>query len=193
MALLYIEGHLEGSTDSELADENIPEGDLVHRASGGGVSLVDGSTHSKIDGIALNLEAGDHIANHEYDYRASREDFVYKPSSNKDSDDLLPNEDDRVPIGGQKATSELNPATIKDNGTDPAPSISKNDLVGVAPVGANEQDEIQGRIVQDGYTDNGGTTYGEGDTGAFVPLGYADEPVSSFDERVTVRRAGHGL
>jgi len=193
MALLYVQGHPEGSLDSELASENVAQGDLIARLSGGGVEVADASSHDSVDGIAMNLEAGDNIADHEYDYLADRRDFVYKPSGNKDTDDLLPNTDDRVPIGGQKATAEPIPATIQDNGTDPAPSITKNDVVGVAAVGANEQGEIQGRVVQEGYTDNGGTTYGTGSAGDFIPVGYADEPVSSFDERVALRRAGKGL
>lgn len=188
MALIHIDGHNGESIDTELASENIPEGDLVVRLAGGGVEVADASTHSEIDGIALNLEAGDNIANHPYDYRPGLDDFVYKPASNKDQDDMLPNTDDRVPILGQFEGAVPIPHTIKDNGTDPAPAIDHNDVVGVAAVGANEQGEIQGRVVQEGYTDNGGTTYGRSSTGAFLPLGKADDAVSSFDTAVPVRR-----
>lgn len=187
MALIYVDGHLEGTIDTEVVSEEIYPGDLVVRESGGGAHVADASSDSRVDGIALSLEAGDNIASHPYDYRPTREDFSYRPASQKDSDDKLPNTDDRVPLS-VALTGRPIPKTIKDNGTDPAPNITQNDVVGVAAVGANEQDEIQGRIVEEGYTDNGGTTYGRSSTGDFVALGRAEEDVSSFDEMVRVRR-----
>lgn len=193
MAYIHIEGHNFETPDYEKASEDVPEGALVTRLAGGGVEQTDASSHDSVSGVALNLEAGDQIASHEYDYNTGIDNFVYQPQGNKSSSDMFPNSDDRVPIGGQEPTAHPIPNTIKDNGTDPAPSINRNNVVGVAAVGANEQDEIQGRIVEEGYTDDAGTTYGRSSAGDFVALGLAEEAVSSYDEPVRVRRLGLGL
>lgn len=60
--------------------------------------------------------------------------------------------------------------TPEDDGTNPAANVSHGEVVGLAAVGAAEH---EGRIVQEGYTDNGGTTYGRDSTGDFVALGVA--------------------
>lgn len=193
MALLYIEERDHDTPDYEHANEVIPEGDLLAREPGGGVVRADAGDYDRIDGIALHLEAGDHIAAHEYDYNAGIDDFKYQPASDKVSTDFLPDVDDMVPVSGFGDSDHIRPRTIEDSGAT-APSVGHWDVVGVvdssvgdAPAGP------EGQIVEEGYT-NGATTFNRSNDN-FVALGRADvlkdkdvDTVTSFDERVRVIR-----
>lgn len=191
MAYLYIQNRLSETPLYDDATEDIPEGDLVVQKTGGGAALADYNTADRISGIALHLEAGDHIASHEYDYETGIDKFVYEPSGNKDSDDMFSGEDDRVPVRGRLPGEHLFPRTITDSNAD-APSIDKHDIVGVVDASAgNAPSNAAGKIVEEGYS-NSGTTFNRSNNN-FIALGRAvaaDEafPVSSTDERVWVER-----
>lgn len=97
----------------------------------------------------------------------------------------LASEDDRAPLQPLADRDVVKVRTAADNATDPAPSISAGDVVGIAAVGG---EEFEGRIVEEGYTDNGGTTYGRESTGDFYALGTAMRDESSeYDHPVRVR------
>lgn len=187
MSLIYAEQRNDNETTlSGLATEDIPPGDLV-TVTASGAELADANDHDRIDGIALNLEAGDHIARHPLDYEADVDDFVYQPAGNKDSHDLLPNEDDRVPVGGRFDGAAVYPRTVADtSGSLTAPSINYGDVVGVVDTSVGDAPNDPGAVVEEGYT-NGATTFNRSN-GNFLPLGRArgieggsSYPVTSFD------------
>ncbi len=177
MALIYVEEH-EKSLDSEPANGTINEGDLVVREVGGGAHVVDPSADSDVDCIVPHLANADNIAEHEYDYRSGLDSFTF------DGDGTVSGSD-RVPLAVKEENAVWRPSTIPDDGTNPAPSIERNTTVGVVDLGSGVG------IVEAGYTDDGGTQYGDGGAGDFIELGEAEvdenETVSDFDERVRVR------
>lgn len=181
MALLYVDEN-EKSLDSELANGTVEEGQIVTREAGGGVHRTDPATDTRMDGIVPHLKGGDHIAEHDEDFRTSLDAFTY------DGDGTVAGDSDDVPIAVKEENAIFRPLTIVNNGTDGAPSISANDDVGLAKL----SDGTIG-VVQAGYTDSQATpvTYGNGGGGDFLPLGYADlahnEVVNDFDERVRLR------
>jgi hypothetical protein len=68
--------------------------------------------------------------------------------------------------------------TPEDNSTDPAPSISHKTVVGVIDAAggtAASAAEFQGRVVQEGYTDDAATTY-DRSSGNFKAVGVAYRP-----------------
>lgn len=152
---------------SGIAQEDIHVGTIVAQTAAGQVSLTD-DVDTAADGVALAPRRGDYIAK-EPDETTN---WLYESA-----------EDDRVPFADlDEAAAVFKARTITDNGTDPAPSISDGDVVGVAH---KADDAFRGRLVEEGYTDNGGTQYGDGGAGGFTAVGtvYRDDS-SSFDEAV---------
>lgn len=159
---------------SRIAASDVEVGTLVIENGSDNVRKVTADTDSRFDGVADNPRSGDHIA---YDDEDVTDIGVY-----------LASEDDRVNYGGNADGDRIKVRTAQDNGTDPAPSISDGDVVGfvddtaVSGTGA----EFEGRLVEEGYTDNGATTF-DRSSGNFVAVGvaYKDE-ASSFDAPVRV-------
>lgn len=151
---------------SGIAQEDIHVGTIVARTGAGQVNLTD-DVDTVADGVATAPRRGDYIAK-EADETTN---FLYEAA-----------EDDRVPYADlDEAGAVFKARTIKDNSTDPAPSISDGTVVGVAH---KADDAFRGRLVEEGYTDNGATTYDTA-SGNFTAVGtvYRDDS-SSYDEAV---------
>jgi hypothetical protein len=152
---------------SGIAQEDIHVGTIISRTGSGQVSLVD-NNDSVADALALAPRRGDYIAEEDDETTT----FEY-----------LASENDRVPYADlNEAGAVLKARTISDNSTDPAPSITDGTVVGVA---LKDDDAFRGRLVEEGYTDNGGTKYGDGGAGSFVTVGevYRDDS-DGYDEAV---------
>lgn len=158
MATLYIT-----ETDKSLnqgtvtSGETLHEGEFIKRESGGTERRFDPANDVAPDGIIVHDPAGDAIAQHDEDYFASYdnlwtygagENFYYQPLDQGDN---------------------IQPRTLSDNGTDPAPSFDEGDVVGIVTINTQTQ------LVQSGYTDNGGTTYSEAGAGNFIAIGKVDK------------------
>lgn len=151
---------------SGIAQEDIPVGTIVERTAAGQVNLTDDSD-TAADGLATAPRRGDYIA----DEPDETTDFEYKSA-----------DDDRVPYADlDEAGAVFKARTITDNSTDPAPDISDGDVVGVAQ---KDDDAFRGRLVEEGYTDDGATTYDSGsDNFTAVGTVYRDSS-DGFDEAV---------
>lgn len=152
---------------SGIAQEDIHVGTIVAMTAAGQVSNTD-DVDAAADGVALAPRRGDYIAE-EPDETTN---WLYEAA-----------EDDRVPFADfDEAGARFKARTIRDDGTDPAPSISDGDVVGVAHTGVAEH---RGRLVQEGYTDDSGTAYGSSSAGGFTAVGtvYRDS-ADGFDEAV---------
>lgn len=169
MAQLYVDEN-RASYDWEEAASDIEEGELVSRDVGGGTHPVDPVNDAKVAGIVPHLSRGDHIAEHEYDF--SSDVGLYVASQGDD-----------VPIAPTEEMAVYYPKTVKEaNTTDPAPSVQRNADMVVVDLGNGPV------VVEEGYTDNGGTVYGSSGTGDYIEFGEADKgPVSTKGERVAVR------
>jgi hypothetical protein len=147
---------------SGVPAEDIRAGTIVATTASGLVQTDNSETAA--DGLALQPRSGGYVAE-EMDEGT---DFLYQPASSKtgtEADEQFP---DRVPYADlNEAGAVFKCRTIADNGTDPAPSISDGTVVGVAH---KDDDAFRGRLVEEGYTDNGATTYDEG-SGNFTPVG----------------------
>lgn len=153
-------------SQSGIAQEDIHVGTIVARTGAGQVNLTD-DVDTAADGVALAPRSGDYIAK-EADETTN---FLYESAEN-----------DRVPYADlDEAGAVLKARTISDNSTDPAPSISDDTVVGVAH---KADSAFRGRLVEEGYTDDGATTYDEGSSN-FTPVGtvYRDES-DGYDEAV---------
>jgi hypothetical protein len=150
------------STDSELVTEDIKEGEPVVRQSGGGLRLLDVASDSEVDYLVVHERDGDHNPRYDNTYESYSDLYTYQPASNKDDDF-----DDRAPIVGLVDKDLVRSYAIEDD-AEPAPSFTENDEVGYVDLGNGP------RLVEAGYTDSGGTQYGDGGTGDFVAVGVVD-------------------
>lgn len=201
MALQYVEGRMLESPIQDAVNENIKQGLLVTHTKDG-VEVTDKSNHDHVSGIAPHYQTTDIAAEHRFDFQSDVDDFKYKTSGNKsDSDHLLPDEDDRLPVMGFLDGARLYPPTVAKTSSDTSsPSIDRFDVVGVVDSSVNDapdEADAEGRIVEEGWSsdennDSSSTTFNESN-GNFIPLGRAvyaenDFPITSFDERVWVVR-----
>lgn len=162
----YIESH-DRPLQSGIAQEDIHVGTIVVRTGAGQVNLTD-DVDTAADGVAAKPRTAEFIAK-EPDETTN---FKYDAA-----------DDDRVPYADlDEAGAVFKARTISDNSTDPAPSISDGTVVGVAH---KADSAFRGRLVEEDYTDNGGTTYGPGGAGDFTAVGtvYRDDS-SGYDEAV---------
>lgn len=170
----YVE-QADRSYQSRLAAEDITVGTLVAEDGSDKVELVDDS-NTTIDGLAVSPRSAQYIAKEEQSIGDTGSDtagFTY-----------LASENDRVPYLPLADRDAVKARTITDNGTDPAPSIDDGTVVGVAQ---KNDDAFRGRLVEEGYTDNAGTTYGRSSTGGFTVLGVAyKDSGSGYDAIVRV-------
>jgi hypothetical protein len=184
MALKYIIEE-EKSLDSAEADAAMRFGDFVNPAgaTSEGRPLIAPHDPSSDDfpvGIVVRYETGPSITEDIYTY--------------SDYDDLFAYEAGDYPVYFQPlaASSVVKPKTPAENpgggAAVNAPSIDPNDVVGIVDLGGGPA------VVEDGYADGNGTTYGIGDAGDFTPLGRAvvDQPKrdlvsNTFESNVPVR------
>jgi len=137
--------------------ETIHEGELIVSLGDGTFRRADASSDEEPDGIVIHYAEGDAIVEHDEDYVQNYEDlWKYEEGENFYW----------VPITD---VDQVQPESLTDNTTDPAPSFTEEAEVGY--VNINTQTEI----VQAGYTDDAGTKYGDGGTGDFVSLGRVDK------------------
>lgn len=175
-------GFYAESTDrphfSRVASEDVEPGEMVVEDGSDGYRLANGADDADWDGVADKIRVGDHIAG---DADTTDGGLVYQSSEN-----------DRVPAVRPAENDLIKVRTIKDNGTDPAPSINDGDTVIVPDASlAASAAEFEGRIVEDGYSDNSGDTH---DTTNGLLVGYAErDSASGFDEvvRVSVQHTEH--
>jgi hypothetical protein len=174
------------SLDTEPANSNtgkglsIREGDVLVREVGGGAHVADPANDDRVDGIVVHADRGHHLPEHDEDYT----DPVYEGDGNAS------NGADLTPFGINEEGAVFYPWTVHDNSA-PAPSVSKNDKVGIILMDGSAYGSARPVLVEEGYTadpDNTGsdTTYNE-TNGNFVALGRADEPADGYDAMVPVR------
>lgn len=158
---------------SYIVNTDMVAGELgAHDGSNGAVPF-DAATHAEEDflGVAEAHRAGDQVA----------EDLDDTGSIFFDA-----SENDRASFGGDADRDVIKVRTAEDNATDGAPNITDGDVVGVADNGA----EYDGRLVEEGYTDAGATTYDRA-SGNFYAVGVAlRDGSTAFDDvvRVEVRK-----
>lgn len=163
MALEFYVEQADRSPKSGVANESIYAGELVHDDGNG----VDVLTYA-----ATDADAAGHVGLARYDTEAM---------AAKDMDAVVDEVYDtgqRVQYQEMEDSAVVRVRTPEDNGTDPAPSISHKTVVGVidaAGATAASAPEFQGRVVQEGYTDNAATTYDRG-SGNFKAVGVAYRP-----------------
>lgn len=155
---------------SGIVAEDVPVGTVTAYDGSNNVVLLDASTHGAEDflGVADFLHTSDAISGDD-------EENNYGTFESA--------ENDRVSAFGDEDGGVIKVRTLPDNGTDPSVSISNGDVVGVAAV-----TDGAGYLVEEGYTDNGGTTYGRSSTGDFVAIGTADrDSTTEYDDPVRVK------
>lgn len=169
----YIESK-DRPAQSGIANEAIKAGTLVHD-EGAGVDLAtfaDGDFSGVAEYSEEFLSAEDEDAIADESYEAG----------------------DRVIYGGAEDAAVIKARTIADNGTDPAPSISHGDVVGIVDdtAVAGSGGEYQGRIVEEGYADSTPTTF-DRSSGNLIAVGRAYRPgkqngdtVTDYDEPVRI-------
>lgn len=173
MAVQFYVEQSNSSYQSGLANEEIYAGEVVNN-EGAGVTAADAQVN--IDGLSLFSE-----------------EFMV----GEDEDDVVEEKyavDERVKYAPVEGTLRGNVRTPEDNGTDPAPSISHETVVGVIDTSSTvaSASEFEGRLVEEGYTDAAATTY-DRSGGNFVAVGEAYRPakrngdtVSDFDTPIRV-------
>lgn len=176
MALEFYVEQADRSPQSGLANEIIEPGELVHD-DGTGVNVLTFADSianvglARYDAQAFAREYDDQVVEDQYE---SGQRVQYQPF-----------EDSAV----------VKVRTPKDNGTDPAPTISHRTVVGYVDASALQgtAGEFQGRIVEEGYSD--GTTTFDRTSGNFKAVGVAYRPagplnkggaVSEFDDPTRV-------
>ncbi len=176
MSFQYItETQVSPNWGEVASGETIHEGELIVSLGDGTFRRADPSADEVPDGIVLHYAEGDAIVEHDEDYVQNYEDlwkyeagenFYWTPITDVD---------------------QIQPESLSDNGTDPAPSFTEEGEVGYVTI--NTQTEI----VQAGYTDDADTEYGNGGTGDFVSLGRVDKYPQQlrisdgFDTRIPIR------
>lgn len=180
----YIETN-DRSLKSQVAGEDILVGLLVEEQGDGTVTVVD-DTSSTFDGIADSPRRAEYIA----DDTDEGSDFTYKATGVPESLGGA----HLVPYGGNADGDRIYCRTAIDpeDGGDPI-SMTTGTIVGVAQ---SADTDYHGRVVQEGFTDGGATTYDIA-TGNFIPVGKVlrepstnNQPAVGFDDvvRVEVRK-----
>jgi hypothetical protein len=131
-------------------------------------------------GIALHALDGDHIADHERDYRSSLDDFTYDPVADDSYEDTI-----NLGIIQPKENGMVMRPYAQQDDTHPAPSIERMDTVILVNLDGNQQ------VVEKGYTDDDSNTYDDSNNGDFLELGVAEVEMNttfnSRDKRVPIR------
>lgn len=151
--------HIDSADRSMLGDlvteDGILPGELIFAQEGGGFRRAAG-TDQRVDGVVEDF-ADDHIAEHDEDFRASMDAFSYDAS-----------EGDSCAIGGGEDAARLRLLLPEDDGTSSAPSIQQWSVVVIPDIAG-----FEGRIVEEGYSPDGGTTVYDRASGNVNPVGIA--------------------
>jgi len=179
MSNIYIREATHTVDYEQEASEAVEEGRPVIREVGGGVREVDPSADGRIDALVPHRRAADgRLLEDANDYTSYQDVYVFDAG------------DGPVPVQPLSANDDVRLHTVIDE-AEPAPSFQLNEEVGVAPVGGDLV------VVPAGYTDSGGTQYGDGGTGAYLKLGRANEQTSDYEsiynKRIAVRVADDNL
>jgi len=159
MALLYVDEAQASLNRSDVAaGETIAEGEFVVENSSGELEQFDPANDGLPNGIIVHNPEGDSIVEHDEDYVQYSDLWTYNGD-----------EGDRAYWQPLASVDNIMPRSLSDNGTDPAPSISKGTVMGVVTINGETE------VVESGYTDNAGTTYSESGTGDFVAIGRVDK------------------
>lgn len=165
MALEFYVEQADRSPQSGVANETVYAGELVHDDGDG----VDVLTYA-----ATDEDAEGHVGLARYDAEAmaaeTEEDVVDESYASGE----------RVQYQRHEGSAVVRVRTPEDNGTDPAPTIDHETVVGVIDAAGGtvaSAGEFQGRVVEEGYTDNAGTptTYNRSN-GNFKAVGVAYRP-----------------
>lgn len=157
MAIEFYVEQADRSPHSGLANESIYAGELVSD-EGAGVSVLtfgdsgEGAGLARFDAEAMAAEDYDEVVEEVYDT------------------------DQRVQYQPFEDSAVVRIRTPEDNGTDPAPDIGHQNVVGIVDASALQgtADEFQGRVVQEGYSD--GTTTFDRASDNFKAVGVAYRP-----------------
>jgi len=164
MALEYYVEQADRSPESGVANEEIYAGELVHD---------DG------DGADVYVYADG--AENVYLARHDAQAFAREHEDEVREDKYVPSDEQRNRVQEQtleEGGARLRVRTPEDNGTDGAPAINHRDVIGVIDAAggtASSASEFQGRVVQEGYTDDAATTYDRA-SGNFRAIGTAYRP-----------------
>lgn len=174
MALEFYVEQADRSPQSGVANESIYAGELVHDDGDGvdALTFADGTENvglARYDAEAMAAEWEGDVVEEVYD---AGQRVQYQPL-----------EDSAI----------LRIRTPEDNSTDPNPSISHRDVVGIVDASALQGSaaEFQSRVVEEGY-DDGTTTFNRGNTNfkavgvAYRPGQRAGEAEDRFDHPVRV-------
>lgn len=153
--------------------DGILPGELAYLQEGGGLkraAFADG----RIDGVVEDF-ADAHIADHQHDFRSGIDQFTYDTGM-------------MTQLSGYEDGAYMRVLTPPDS-IGAAPNIQAWSVVGVADAGS----AYAGRVVEEGFSPDGGTTVYDRATGNFLPLGIAygnqhDVPETGFDSLVHVIR-----
>lgn len=184
MATQFYVDQADRSYQSGVADEEVKAGVLI-TDDGAGVTRLE-FADGDYDGLAVHDP--EQLAAEDHDVGTTAATFVYAT-------------DDRVRYQPSEDGMIVRVRTIRDNSTDPAPSISHRDVVGVldetSGTLSGSARDFEGRIVQEGYQDGDATptTYNRSNSN-FLALGRALRPalgaheggnaVSKFDHPMKV-------
>jgi len=174
------------SLDSELVTEDIKEGEPVVRLEGGGLRLLDPAADDDVHFLVVHQRDGDHNPRYDNRYQSYEDLYTYQPEANKDGGEAADTFDDRAPIVPLVNNDVVRSYLIEDD-SQPEPSIEENVEVGYVDLGNGP------RLVESGYTDDGGTQYGDGGPGEYVPIGVVDrlphqtDHVGDYGELIPVR------
>ena len=163
MALEFYVEQADRAPESGLANESIYAGELAFDDGDG----VDVFTYALADGAD-----GNRVGLARYDAQAMAAETM------EDVVEPVYDAGQRVQYQALEDSARFRIRTAENNGTDPAPNIGHKDVVGVIDASggtASSADEFQGRVVEEGYTDDSGTTY-DRSTGNFIALGTAYRP-----------------
>jgi len=182
MAVEFYVEQADRSPLSALANEDVYAGELLFDDSADGADVL----------TFANAVNAAHIGLARYDAEAmaaeTEEDVVEEKYVAGERIQYQPTEED---------AARVRIRTPENNGTDPAPTIGHQDIVGVVDASALQGTaaEFQGRIVPEGYSD-GTTTFDRG-SGNFKAIGVAYRPgiqtgdnVNQYDYPVRVRLFG---
>lgn len=157
----YVE-QADRSPQSGVANEVIIPGELVHDDGSG----VDVFTYS---------DSNDHLGLARYDAQAFARDYPDDVQA-REYDPGVPQRD-RVQYHPFEGGAIVRVRTAANNSTDPAASVGHRTVVGVLDDQStvSSASEFQGRIVEEGYTDDAATTYDRSSSN-FKAIGVAIRP-----------------
>jgi hypothetical protein len=160
----YVE-QADRSPHSGVANEDIYAGELVHDDGDG----VDVLTYA-----ATDEDAGGHVGLARYGGQAFARE--YEDEVREDKYVAGDPQRERVQYQPVEDSAVVRIRTPEDNGTDPAPDVNHQTVVGVVDASAvqGSAGEFQGRVVEEGY-DDGTTTFNRSNNN-FKAIGVAYRP-----------------